>query len=87
MFVYVDNNSINCLLRLKLFDPVKKESFVHLKFDIIPPVELNNGTFSLSSADGRLERKETVSSAVPFQLQDEACLKTCMHGMLGWLAI
>ena len=39
--VYVDNYSINCLLRLKLFDPVKKESFVHLKFDIIPPpVEL-----------------------------------------------
>ena len=82
--VFVDNYSINCLLRLKLFDPVKKESFVHLKFDIIPPVELQ---VSLSSADDHLERKETVSSAVPFQLQDEACLKTCMHGMLGWLAI
>ena len=48
---------------------------------------INNGTFSLSSADDCLERKETVSSAVPFQLQDEPCLKTCMHGMLGWLAI
>ena len=30
MSVYVDNYSINCLLRLKLFDPVKKSALSYV---------------------------------------------------------